>query len=39
LLAIRGEAFELGEPPSPAALANLEHALAWAHDWLYDAKK
>ena len=39
LLAIRGEAFELGEPPSKTALANLEHALAWVHDWLYDAKK
>lgn len=34
LLAIRGEHFELGEPPGPAALANLAHALSWAHDWL-----
>jgi len=34
LLAIRGEAFELGEPPSKAALANLEHARAWASQWL-----
>ena len=34
LLAIRGDAFELGEPPSKTALTNLEHALAWAHQWL-----
>lgn len=34
LLAIRGEAFELGEPPGKAARTNLEHALAWAHAWL-----
>jgi len=34
LLAIRGEAFELGEPPSMAALANLDCALAWAGQWL-----
>lgn len=33
LLAIRGEAFELGEPPRKAALANLEHALTWAQAW------
>lgn len=39
LLAIRGEIFGLGEPPSVAALAHLEHALAWAHDWLDDTKK
>jgi hydrogenase maturation protease len=37
LLAIRGEAFELGEPPSKAALANLEHARAWASQWLLKA--
>lgn len=37
LLAIRGEAFELGEPPSTAALANLNHALAWANQWLLKA--
>jgi hydrogenase maturation protease len=37
LLAIRGEAFELGESPSPAALANLERALAWAAQWLSKA--
>jgi len=29
LLAIRGEAFELGEPPSPSALAHLDAALEW----------
>ena len=34
LLAIRGEAFDLGVPPSPAALARLAAALAWATDWL-----
>ncbi len=37
LLAIRGEQFELGEPPSPAALANLKLALAWASPWLLKA--
>jgi hydrogenase maturation protease len=34
LLAIRGEHFELGEPPSPLALAHLAAALAWAEAWL-----
>ena len=34
LLAIRGERFELGAPPSTAALAHLAAALAWASDWL-----
>jgi hydrogenase maturation protease len=34
LLAIRGERFELGEPPAVAALAHLDAALAWARDWL-----
>ncbi|MBA3057578.1 MAG: hydrogenase maturation protease [Gammaproteobacteria bacterium] len=34
LLAIRGERFELGAPPSAAALAHLAAALAWAADWL-----
>ena len=34
LLAIRGERFELGEPPSPEALAHLDAALAWAKAWL-----
>jgi hydrogenase maturation protease len=34
LLAIRGEAFELGAPPGDAALANLALALAWCRQWL-----
>jgi hydrogenase maturation protease len=34
LLAIRGERFELGEPPSSDALANLAAALQWAQNWL-----
>ena len=34
LLAIRGERFELGTPPSAAALAHLDAALLWAHAWL-----
>ena len=34
LLAIRGESFELGEPPSARALANLAAALTWAQVWL-----
>lgn len=34
LLAIRGERFELGEPPSAAAQAHLQQALAWARRWL-----
>ena len=34
LLAIRGERFELGAPPSPSALAHLEAALQWAQHWL-----
>ena len=34
LLAIRGEAFELGAPLSPAAEANLELALGWCQRWL-----
>lgn len=33
-LAIRGDAFELGEPPGAAALAHLEAALRWALDAL-----
>ncbi|MDD3936585.1 hydrogenase maturation protease [Rhodoferax sp.] len=37
LLAIRGEQFELGAPPSPAALAHLKSALAWASQWLLNA--
>jgi hydrogenase maturation protease len=34
LLAIRGERFELGEPPGEAALSNLAAALDWAQGWL-----
>ncbi|MDO8319675.1 hydrogenase maturation protease [Rhodoferax sp.] len=34
LLAIRGEKFELGEPPSAAALAHLKRAISWAAPWL-----
>ena len=34
LLAIRGERFELGEPPGQAALAHLDAALHWAGNWL-----
>jgi len=33
-LAIRGYGFELGDPLSPKAQANLEAALAWASGWL-----
>lgn len=35
LLAIRGEAFELGQAPGDAALRNLEAALPWALAWLH----
>jgi hydrogenase maturation protease len=34
LLAIRGEQFELGEPPGQAAISHLSAALQWAHTWL-----
>ena len=34
LLAIRGEAFELGEPMTDAAQAHLTAAVAWALDWI-----
>ena len=34
LLAIRGEAVELGQPPTAAALQNLQAALLWARVWL-----
>lgn len=34
LLAIRGESFELGEPPGATALAHLELALKWAQNWI-----
>jgi len=38
LLAIRGEAFELGAPLSPAAQAHLTSALLWAGQWLLRAQ-
>lgn len=38
LLAIRAESFELGEPPSPAALSNLAAAVDWARDWIVALK-
>jgi hydrogenase maturation protease len=34
LLAIRGERFELGEPPSASAMVHLEAALKWVKEWL-----
>jgi hydrogenase maturation protease len=34
VLAIRGEAFVLGEPLSAAAQAHLAAAVAWASDWM-----
>lgn len=34
LLAIRGERFELGEPPSAGALSHLDAAVRWASAWL-----
>ena len=34
LLAIRGVAWDLGLPPSAAALAHLDAALDWARGWL-----
>lgn len=34
LLAIRGECFELGEPPSVGALDHLAAALQWVEAWL-----
>lgn len=38
LLAIRGEHFELGEPPRPQALAHLDAAVAWGRHWLDAAR-
>lgn len=38
LLAIRAESFELGEPPSPAAMENLAAAVDWARDWIVALK-
>ncbi|HEX8962811.1 MAG TPA: hydrogenase maturation protease [Rhodocyclaceae bacterium] len=37
LLAIRGERFELGEPPTAAAERHLDAALEWARQWLAGA--
>jgi hydrogenase maturation protease len=34
LLAIRGETFELGEPPGESALANLGLAVGWGVRWV-----
>ena len=34
VLAIRGEAFELGEPMTAHAQTNLSAAVAWASDWI-----
>ncbi len=34
LLAIRAETFELGEPPSAAAMERLAAAVDWARDWI-----
>jgi hydrogenase maturation protease len=34
VLAIRGEAFALGEPMTPAAQAHLAAALVWARNWI-----
>jgi hydrogenase maturation protease len=34
LLAIRGEAFELGEPLSTRAQSHLAQALLWAQNWI-----
>jgi hydrogenase maturation protease len=34
LLAIRGERFDLGDPPGADALAHLEQALQWACGWV-----
>lgn len=36
LLGIRGYTWELGDEPTPAALANLDAALAWLNRWLAD---
>jgi hydrogenase maturation protease len=37
LLALRGERFELGEPPTEQALNHLALALQWAHPWMTQA--
>ncbi len=37
VLAIRGEAFELGEPITPSAQTNLGAAVVWASHWIQRA--
>ena len=37
LLGIRAAAFELGEPPTAQARADLDAAVAWARSWLVEA--
>jgi hydrogenase maturation protease len=37
LLAIRGERFELGEPPSASAMEHLHAAQHWARSWISHA--
>lgn len=39
LLAIGARSFELGDPLTPDATANLEAALGWAVHWLSDKEK
>jgi hydrogenase maturation protease len=39
LLAIRGERFELGDAPSPAASERLDAALHWALAWAADDRR
>jgi hydrogenase maturation protease len=39
LLAIGARSFELGDPLTPDATANLEAALAWARKWLAGKEK
>jgi hydrogenase maturation protease len=39
LLAIRGERFELGEPPGARALQHLDAAFAWAKEWLMQTQR
>ncbi|MCX7742212.1 MAG: hydrogenase maturation protease [Tepidimonas sp.] len=35
LLALRAQTFELGQPPSPAGMAALQAARAWALRWVH----
>lgn len=37
LLAIPGDSWELGDPPSERALTRLAHAVRWATEWLTSA--